>query len=45
MKKLRLILFFWKWPKAVSKLCRIRSLTSIYYNDSKHKRITKIIDE
>jgi len=42
---MKLFLKFWGWYKAISKLNRIRKLTSKYFNDSRFVKITEIIDE
>lgn len=42
---MKLWLQFWKWPRAISKLKRIRAISGVYFNDTKFKRITDIIDE
>ena len=34
----------WKYPKMYDKLMSIRSITATYYNDTKFRKITEIID-
>ena len=42
---IKLFLRFWRWPRAINKLARIREISGKYYNDSKFCKITGIIDE
>ena len=45
----KLYLQFWKWPGLIielrKKLTNIREISSIYFNDSKFREITEIIDK
>lgn len=41
----KLYLQFWKWPGLIIKLTKIREISSIYFNDSKFRQITEIIDK
>lgn len=43
-KNIKLFLQFWKWPQVLIKLQEIREISSIYFNDTKFNKITKIID-
>lgn len=36
---------FWLWPKYYRKLKQIRAISAIYFNDTKFRLITEIIDK
>ncbi len=42
---MKVFLRFWKWPKAIIKLARIRAITSKHFNDSRFVKLTNLIDE